>query len=98
MITSTSAGELLDILEVESKAIVLLYTDDELGAEALSVATGLGSQRVPIYAVRIEGVNDAKLLQVIKLPQYRFYRNGSEVEAFVGNIPTEDLLAAIGDF
>lgn len=91
--SSISAEELLDLLDDTPRAFVLLYQDDALGAEALTALTSLSVQwpGVSVYAVRLSESSEAKLLQVSKLPQYRLYKAGSEIDCVVGVMRREEL-------
>lgn len=69
--------------------VVLLHRTDDLYREARSqlkqAALRLqGSRGIKFWSCLVSTAEDAELIQVVKFPQFRFFRNGSESHSHVG--------------
>jgi hypothetical protein len=89
------SDELLDNIGLVRFACCCLYADDELGREAAVQFNKLAEEsfhhNLRFLACLIREEEDARLLQVIKLPQFRFFKQGNEEEAIVGVTSVEEL-------
>lgn len=100
VLREVNAEELLDALDSSPRSVALLYTSDELGASALSSLAECSDllRSADVFVCCIRSQEEAKLLQVIKLPQIRLYRRGIEERCLVGNQPLDVLHRELSDF
>lgn len=80
--------------------VVLLHIGGPLYVEArsqvLQATHRLHSLRhCRFFMCQIENENDAELIQVVKVPQLRFFRSGSEVHTNVGIMQSEDIVEKV---
>lgn len=99
VIKALAPEDYLDAFYGEGIQVVLLHRGDDLAREAASnlaaVDPYLGNRKVTLWACLIETAEHAKTVQVVKLPQYRFSRNGSELKSVVGVMSSEDIRETI---
>jgi hypothetical protein len=99
MVKVLAASDYLDVVYERGLHVVLLYCDDDsrLGVRAVHSLEPVdsrfhGSRNVHLWVCRIETPEDAEAVQVARLPQYRFFLNGSEKHSHVGVMDSEEIL------
>lgn len=99
VIKSLAPEDYLDAFYGDGIQVVLLHRGDDLALEAASnlaaVDPYLGSRRITLWACLIETAEHAKIVQVVKLPQFRFAHNGSELKSVVGVMAPESIREVI---
>lgn len=90
---------LLDRLaEDKGLACVSIVDTSEASMELLSHLDKAEETDVQLYVVLLSKEEDARLLQVIKVPQIRFYADGNEVKSHVGTPTLEALKKMLTEF
>jgi hypothetical protein len=91
--------EYLDVVYGPGYHVVLLHRGDNLAREAASNLRAtdprLGLRSVRLWVCFIETPEHAETIQVVKLPQFRFFRNGHEEDSRVGVMTTEAIAQVI---
>lgn len=96
LIKPLTPAEYLDAVYGPGFHVVLLHRGDALAQEAASNlrATNprLGVRNVRMWACFIETPKHAELVQAVKLPQFRFFRNGHEEVSRVGVMSPDEIM------
>ena len=73
--------------------VVLLVLPDELAVAASGPfrRTADTMPSVTFWVVPIESPEDAEIVQAVRYPQYRFFRNGNECYCHVGLLDDDEL-------
>ncbi len=100
MISELNPDLYLDEVYTRGLHIVLLHRGDDLFREAVSQLRAVvprlySSDHVKMWTCQIETAEHAELIQVVKLPQVRFFRNGSEMHSHVGVMNSDAILEQI---
>ena len=102
MIRDLKAADYLDHAYGPGVNIVVLYRQDDLGLyrDALTQLDLIehhlhGSPHIHLWRCSIETPEDAEAVQVVKLPQVRFFLRGSERFSHVGVMDADVLLNRI---
>ena len=96
-----TAQEYLDKVYGPGIHVVLIYrNEDDLYREAVSQFKLLehriyGSRHIHLWKCCIETPDDAATVQIVRLPQIRFFMNGSEKFSHLGVMETEMMLNRI---
>lgn len=81
--------------------VVLLHCGDDLAREAASnlraIDPHLGVRNVRLWACFIETPEHAETVQAVKLPQFRFFRNGNEAKSQVGVMSPEAIVKVVNE-
>lgn len=99
LIKPLTPEEYLDVVYGPGFHVVLLHRGDALAQEAASNLRAtdprLGLRSVRLWACFIETPKHAELVQVVKLPQFRFFRNGHEEASRVGVMSPDEIVRNI---
>ncbi len=100
LIKALEPAQYLDEVYEVGLHVVLLHCGDDLAREAASNLAAIephlhGSHAVTLWACYIETAEHAETVQVVKLPQFRFFRNGSEQRSRVGVMEPEAIREVI---
>lgn len=102
MIEQLKAEDYLDVVYGRGLHVVLLYCFDdsmlwEMALRSLEPVESRfrGSRNVYLWTCLIQNEQGAESVQVVRMPQYRFFLNGSEKNSHVGVMEAEHILHRI---
>ena len=102
MIKKLAAKDYYDAVYAKGLHVVTLYCEDHSGLseQALRSLEPVDTRfsyinSVTLWSCKIETPEDAEAVQVVRMPQVRFFLNGSEKHSHVGIMEPEEILRKI---